>query len=661
MLLFLLCFSVLGTEVRAQAQGQQDPDDRPDPAPADTARYATLFDRIGFHPELNSRFEVNRSATTFRQGANIRRHFGATLVNSDWHAGVQSNSTQNDRRQTEGVSTTRVARSGRGEGGWKFGSKFGLNRRAVTTTFTRNVINDTKIDLVGESGALGHFTRELLGLDEAAVDWNLDGSFGALRKESVNERNDRTNPALLESADSTRADGTNWVLTSDLGIVPAEGWQLDISGGLTQGRQAYDTLLRPNADSVAVQGGTNRDRSRDLDLNAVWRPSKGQELRVRTGWDVSTSQYYSTTEKAQETTDQRVRGLEVAVLAEPLWGIATELKASSNNAVSRFALSESGASKDGHSFQGRASFTLGRPFAWFDGTEVIIEGNTGTTSTVYQDETPSFDEDVVYLKGSVKRSWRQGTSATLSATGDLSQKYYEELEGGVRQDLDRLKQRVDFALSYQLRPSVETVFSVNWAKTSTINILAARAAANVDENSISTGGRYSWTVWNDTRLTQELILNAASSTRPYNEDESSLRRTTSLRSSVQSLLAKHARLSLEHYFQFQDQGAYRIEPNGGIRRFLRDTENLTQRTEAEVRYIVRTGIEFYYRQKFEVRGTKNLIAESVNRRRTIEIKWGGDVRHNIDEDFYMDIGFDRISSTVENSYWVGSAQVSRLF
>jgi hypothetical protein len=292
---------------------------------------------------------------------------------------------------------------------------------------------------------------------------------------------------------------------------------------------------------------------------------------------------------------------------------------------------------------------------------MIVEGNTGTTSTAYQDGTPGFDEDVVYLKGSMKRTWRRGTTATLSATGDLSQKYYQEIEGTSRQDQDRLKQRVDFGLSYELTPTVTTLFSANWAKTSTINILSDRAAANVDENSISTGGMYSWNIWRDTTISQDLILNAASSTRPYNEEESSLRRTTSLRSNIRSLLFEHARLSLEHYFQFQDQGAYRIDPGDRARRFLRDTESLTQRTEAEVRYIVRQGFEFFYRQKFEIRGSENLITNSVNRRLTTEIKWGGDFKHNIDEDFYMDLGFDRISSTVENSYWVGAAQVSRLF
>ena len=56
-----------------------------------------------------------------------------------------------------------------------------------------------------------------------------------------------------------------------------------------------------------------------------------------------------------------------------------------------------------------------------------------------------------------------------------------------------------------------------------------------------------------------------------------------------------------------------------------------------------------------------LVTGAVTKKRTTEIHWGGRVRHNIDEDFYVDIAFDRVSSTVEPSYWYGGAKVSRLF
>jgi hypothetical protein len=642
--------------------GQRDPDTIPDPVPADSTRWHGFFHRIGVHPELDSSFDVNRGATTFQQGANFQRHFGPTLVRSNWGVTVQSNETQNDRRQVSGVSSTRVARSGRAQGGWKFGSDFGLSRKGVKTTFTRNVVNETKIDLVGQSGVLGHFARERLDLEDETLSWVADGTFGAVRRDGINERNSRSDPRLLETADSTRTEGTDWNLTSDLSLTPAEAWQFEFSGGMAQGRSSYDTLLRPNPDSTAFQTGQNRDRDRDLDIKGTFRPSRGNEVRVSAGWGLSRSQYYSTTEKAQETSDGHARNLEIALLSEPLWGIKTEAKARTNTTATRFALSENGASKDGHSFDGRLSFELGDAFGWFDGVEVIGEGSAGNTITVYQEpETAGFEEDVVALKGSLKRTWSRGTAATLSASGDLSQKYYEEIPGISRQDQDRLKQRVDFGFSYQLTPSVETVSAINWAATSTVNIKADRAAANVDETSLSASGMYTWTVWNDSRLVQDLVINAASTTRPYAEDESQLRRTTSLRSAIDAALFARARLFLEHYFQFQNQGAYLVDGRSGVRRFLKDTESLTQRAEAEVKYAFWPGLELFYRQKFEIRGSKNLITEEVNERLTTEIRWGGIFRHQIDPDFMIDVDFDRISSTVENSYWVGKARVSRLF
>lgn len=641
--------------------GQRDPDSIPDPVPADSTRWHGLFHRIGLHPELDSSFDVNRSATTFQQGANFQRHFGPTLVRSNWGVTVQSNETQNDRRQVSGVSSTRVARSGRGQGGWKFGTDFGLSRKGVKTTFTRNVINETKVDLVGQSGFLGHVARDRFDLEDETLSWVADGTFGAVRRDGINERNSRSNPALLESADSTRTDGTDWELTSDLSLVPAEAWQFDLSGGLAQGRSGYDTLLRLNPDSTEFQTGQNRDRDRDLDVKGTFRPSRGNEVRIAAGWGLSRSQYYSTTEKAQETSDGHARNLELALLSEPFWGIKAEATARTNTTATRFARSENGASKDGHSFDGRVSFELNRAFGWFEGIEVIGEGNAGSTITVYQEpETAGFEEDVIALKGSLKKTWSRGTAATLSASGDLSQKFYEQIPGISKQDQDRLKQRIDFGFSYQLTPSVATVSALNWAKTSTVNIVADRAAANVDETSLSASGMYTWTVWNDSRIIQDLIINAASTTRPYAEDESQLRRTTSLRSVIDAALFARARLFLEHYFQFQDQGAYLVE-GSGIRRFLKDTESLTQRAEAEVRYAFRPGLEAFYRQKFEIRGSENVITEVVSKRLTTEIRWGGVFRHQIDPDFSFDVDFDRISSTVEASYWVGKARVSRLF
>ncbi|MEZ4650790.1 MAG: hypothetical protein R3E97_18810 [Candidatus Eisenbacteria bacterium] len=650
-----LCALVVGWAdfASAQAQGQQDPDDRPDPAPADTSRFPSLFDRIGIHPELDARFDVNRSATTYGQGANIRRHFGPTLLTSDWGVSVQSNAKQNDRRSVSGNGTTRVARHGAGGDGWKFGTEFGVDRRAVTTTYSRNVINSTGFDLVGESGFLGAAMREQLELEQETLEWRMDGKFGAVHDENVNERRSRTNPAELETADSTAAGGTNWALNSEFGLTPLDHWRIDIAGAVERGDQDRDTILRPNPDSTFVQSGVNQNRSRDLDVSMKWSPSKRNEIRFDADWTVTRNQYYSTTEKDQEVTNGNKRNLGVSVTAEPFWGIKTNLGATTGTTANWFTLAVSGASKEQTSFDGTVSWEFGRPFGWLEGIEAKIEGNTGSTTTKYQDVTAGFVEDVVYIKGLLTRSWKRGTEATLSATGDLSQKYYEQPETGALQDQDRLKQRVDFGLKYQLAPKVETLLTVNWSKSRTINIVSERAAANVDETSISTRGQYIWTLWRDTKLTQEVVVSAISSTRPYNEDESSLRRTTQLTSEVESLLWSKARVRLQHEFEFQDQGAFLINQRTGLREFFKDTEVLNQEAETEVTYTALQNLDFFYRQKFYVRGSEKLLTGAITKKRTTEIRWGGRLRHNVDEDFYVDIGFDRISSTVEPSYWIG--------
>ena len=640
---------------------QQNPDDRPDPAPADTTRYPTLFDRIRLHPELSARFDVNRSATTFGQSVDIRRHFGPTLLTSDWGVSVQSNSKQNDRRSVSGDGTTRVARHGVGLGGWKFGTEFGMDRRSVTTTYSRNVNNSTGFDLVGESGALGATVRDQFGLDEETIEWQMDGKFGAVHDENVNERRNRTDPSRIDTADSTSAGGTSWELNSDLGITPFDDWRLDIAGSLVRGDQDRDTVLRPTADSTFAQTGRNRDRDRALDVSAAWSPSKRNEIRIDADWSVSRNQYFSTTAKDQETTNGNKRNLGLSLTSEPFWGIKTNFRANTSTTSNWFTLAVSGASKEQTSYDGTMSFTFGRPFGWLEGIEASIEGNTGSTTTSYQDVTAGFVEDVVYIKGLLSRSWNRGTTATLSATGDLSQKYYEQPESGPLQDQDRLKQRIDFGLTYQLAPKVETLLMVNWAKSSTVNIVSERAAANVDETSISARGQYVWTVWRDTKITQDVVVSAISSTRPYNEAESSLRRTTQLKSDLESRLWTKARILFDHKFEFQDQGAFLVNRRTGLREFFKDTKVLNQEAEAEVQYKLLQWIDFYYRQRFYIRGSEKLVTGAVTKKRTTEIHWGGRVRHNIDEDFYVDIAFDRVSSTVEPSYWYGGAKVSRLF
>ncbi len=659
---FLLFFVLFAADLAfGQATGQVE--GPPDLVPADSTRYPTLFDRIGIHPQLTAKFQVNRGSTTFQELLKVRRHFGRVLVDSDWNVRVQRNEERNNRRQQSGKGDTRLAYAGQSLGGWTVGTAFSTGRSNSSETFSRKVKNDSAVSLTSSWSGLRLVAPDL-GVDDSFY-WDVTADLSATEETSINERFSRTSTGISD-ADSTSSDGGVLDFGTALGFVPATDWKFTAEAGWSRGTDDFSTRLEEaSGDSslVSFLDGTNRDRARDLRIASGWRRDQNRFFEIGAYWARSVTQDFSSAEEQQDTRTAVERSFSLDTKGEPYFGIGLDFSANLRRIGSTFDLSDNGSGSDGWDTRLIASYVLGPAWSMLDGVELEFDGGLEERDyTADSVNSPDYTQETISIKGTVRKSWRRNVSLSMSASGELEQSFYED-----DKDRDEVENRVEALFTYALGERFSNTdefvptLHFNYRRNQTIAIAAARANGNTDQTSITAGGRYTWTFNPRLELSQDITVTANSSTLPFDEDRSKLTRTSQLRSTLNARLGERILMSFDHDFRARDSGAFRIDPEDGIRKYIQDTKGIQQVLNNEIRLAVHASVDLFYNQRYQFDTNKNLVSGAVNRDPRTEITWGGVFRHYFSADSSLNVDLKRLSSTREESDWRGQASVSRIF
>lgn len=628
-------------------------------AGADTMHTGGLFDRLGFHPQLGSKYTVNRTSTTFGENAAIQQNYGALVLKSRWNVDVTKNSAQANRRQQTGRGQTSLAYDVTDFGGWSFGSELDFNRSHIKSDVNRQIRQDDRLGIFVTTEAFGTALQNQLGLAEGVLAWSTTGRIDGTQSNAINQSRNRTT-RILTNADSTDASGMARAFDSELNVNPTAALSFRMTAGISRANEDFETDRPLEPDSTRFVSGENEDESDAYVVTGTYAPNNDTNIGFSATSTKTRLQEYSTTQRAQDTRVGRDEGLSFQIQGKPLWGVELGLDSKVRRIRTSYDLSDQGVGKTSRDLDGNMLVVFGPRFGFFAETEMEVIAGIGRSENVF-DNTTDFDEDGVNIRMVLRRNFGRRLRATLSGDGDLKQTYYHAQEGQVRDDRDVLRRTLDTSWTFAASPTLNTSLTMQWDERQTINISERKSSANSVETVLSVRASYDWNIRPTTKLLQRVTVNANSSTFAFDENKSNLFRQSQLETELTTLLSSRANLRFDHEFRFRDSGAFTSLGPGRGRGYAKDTDEVQQILEAETSYQVIPSLKAFYRQRYDVRDVTQIVDGTTSQRDLLESIWGVDVKHTFAKDLMFTLKLERVSSSNEPSYWKGQASANRTF
>ncbi|MBD3237357.1 MAG: hypothetical protein GF330_11675 [Candidatus Eisenbacteria bacterium] len=605
------------------------------------AQAGTLLDRLGLDSVYQSRYEVTRRETEWRQSLDLDR--GTDLSNLS--AKLQSKNREDESRNDFEEALSRIdVRYGRT---LSFGEAFldGRSRRHWTqTSRSRTDIEENTFDL-GQN-------LPLLQRESGGIGLDLRG--GWIQEKEVRQQFRR---GLI--VDSTLATG--WSGQAEL----RGAWEPDATLSWNS-RISFDGSLQSSSsihnerDEEGILTDTEQleatDHAQDLSARSdlVWARYEALKVAISTSLTEGFTQFYQPTQRAQETQSisRRSNSLNLEGQLGTLLGYGVDY----SNDVTEFDYDVQ--DKDRLDRDQRVLLRGSH-----DLTLPILRGATVKASAGFSSGRRSLQNTTAYdtrgksLEGELQKQFGEQITMGLRMLVDLTQDFYDD------GSLDRDQLRTDVALAAAYTPSQRFTATLGYTTNNreVVNIAADRASQNQKRENYQITAGYTATLLEALSLRQNFLIGADYTYYVFNEDENTLTRTNRVTTKVDAGLWKRAGLRLEHIFHRTDSGAYRYPEGGGTRAYTKSSDRLRQYIKAEVDFDLSRAIRLRATETYDLNYRTSLANDQTTLRDKLTFSGFVGVQHEFSGGLTVRSSFEHTSSTQEDDFWNILAEVQKRF
>lgn len=608
---------------------------------ATPAAAESLLERLGLESVYQSKYEVTRRETEWRQSIDLDR--GTTLSNLT--AKLQSKNREDESRNDFKEALNRIdLRYGRT---LSFGEAFldGRSRRHWTeTSRSRTDIEENALYL---GQAVPVLQRETMLLD-------LDFRGGWIQEKEVKQQ---FRHGLI--VDSTLATG--WSSKVDLRGVWEPNATLSWSSGVS-----FD-------GSIQESNSIHRERDEEglvTDLEELDATDRAQTLVARTdlnwiGYDafkvgVATSvsdgytQFYQPTARTQETQSisRRSSSLNVEGQLTPTLDYGIDY----SNDVTEFSydVQDKDRLDRDQRLMLRGRHELGLP---------LLRGATAKVSAGFSEGRRSLQNTTAYdtrgktVEGELQKPIGEQFTLGLRMLINLTQDFYDD--GSL--DRDQLRTDVALAAAYFPSPGFTATMGFTTNNREVVNIAADRAAQNQKRENYQVTAGYSASLPANVSLRQNFLIGADYTYYVFNEDENTLTRTNRVTTKISAALWDRAGLRLEHIFHRTDSGAYRFPADGQSRVFTKSSDRLRQYIKAEVEYDLSRMIRVRATETYDLNYRTNLASGQTTLRDKLTFSGRVEIQRDLSGGLTLRASVEHTSSTQEDEFWNVLADVQKTF
>jgi len=386
---------------------------------------------------------------------------------------------------------------------------------------------------------------------------------------------------------SVSNEGSQQDIAASLQYSPTE----DLSASVSY--NARRLLLDSQVDSsgTAVFSSTDRTFSQDLGVSIKYDMLPGIKISIDASQGDNEKQNPDPNRKQQETENKTSRRAGVSASFDLVKWASWSTSIDFSESQARFALqSDRNNAVRNSSLKGSAKLLPWR------GATVNLGGTREIRRSEY--ETPDTGHDI-HKSVSFKLSQNLGRKADMDLTAlvDLVSVFYDDKEENPK-DRDRLNRRLSSSLNYRPWDNAKTRLAGEYSQDGTIYIKEERSASNRTNRKYRLSGDYDITTYYNVSLSQNYDISAVYSSYEYDEANNSLVRNSNLTTQFRVPLGRRIRISVNHRYQFQDQGNYSEED--GKRLYARSSEKETHSMSLTCRYNPVKSLTLVARQSYRI-------------------------------------------------------------
>jgi len=474
----------------------------------------------------------------------------------------------------------------------RISSKVRLNLGATLHTQENTTLNRSNSS-DGTSASLKYTLNEDIGFSlryNSAVTgyrYNLKISEPAERRRKQNVSVSADFDRQITSALSFRLGTSAGTTQNSYASVSNEGSQQDIAASLSYSPaedltasvsyNAKRLLLDSEVDSSGTAVFSSKDRtfSQDLGVSVKYNMLPGIKINIDASQADNEKQNPDPNRKQQETENKTSRRAGVSASFDLLGWATWSTSVDFSESEATFALQ----SNRNNAIRSSSLKGSAKVLPW-RGATVNLGGTREITRSKY--ETPDTGSDIhKSLSFKLSQDLGQKADADLTALIDLVSVFYDDKEENPK-DRDRLNSRISSSLSYQPWGNVKTRLAGEFSEDKTVYISEERSASNRTNRKYRLSGDFDITTYYSVTLSQNYDISAVYSSYDYDESGNTLVRNSNLTTQLRLPLTRKVRITINHRYQFQDQGGYSEE--GGKRLYARSSEKETHSMGLACRY-----------------------------------------------------------------------------
>ena len=471
------------------------------------------------------------------------------------------------------------------------------------TTLNRSDSNDgTTANLKYQlSDAIGFSLRYNSGV--TAYRYNLEKTTPAEKRRKQNVSVSADFSKNLTSAINVRFRTSAGTTQNSYASVSNSGSQHDLSAGLNfnpmdnlRASVSYNAkrlLLDSQVDSSGTSVFSSNDRTfaQDLGLSVKYDVLPGVKMSVDASQTDNEKQNPDPVRKQQETENRTSRKVSVSTSFDLVswvdWSISGDLSESS----ARFLLMS-----DRDNLIKNSNMKASARVTPWRGATVNLGGTLEKTRSEYRNPETGRD---VHKSVSLKLSQNLGPKADIDFTtlSDIASVFYDDKVENPK-DRDRLNNRVSMNLNYRPASKIKTGIGAEYSDDQTRYISAERSASNRTNRRYRLTGDYEITTFRKITVSQDYDISAVYAFYQFTEENNTLVRNSNVRTQFKIPLTPHFDVSLNHNYQFQDQGKY--SERGGRGFYARSSEKQTNVMGLVCRYAPVRSLNVVVRQTYRI-------------------------------------------------------------
>jgi hypothetical protein len=594
----------------------------------------------GFHPNYTTKYDINRETQTWSQTLTFQLKVQDVDLNSSTTISIGKD-TSLDRDQRNNQTTLSL--------GYNFNPDLTLSgQMGITRNLTEDSRSRSVLDSDRFTGKLQY--RRVL---PAAVNGVFAVDFGT-------QQDTRESSLLGQGRESTGPFGQ---VTADFDFTGAfVNWTTQTRYRNSQQR------------SVELETGTvTNDRNRDADLGMTFNLTvPGLDtfaLTLQRNESKAQQPFLQGGLASQDNIRNINRGFTVDAGVSP-WS-ALELKVNAgfrNNDVNREIDTQRSQESIDSSFNGDLAWVLP------DSSRLTAKLDFGRQRSVYDDTTRvtlNGNTETRAFGGTYVRSL--GQRADFNASGSYQIQSYL-FDDTVNNTDDRDVVRADLAGTANYSPwyKIDTMLRLSFEHNQTIFIDGSKSSGNSTQQTyvINPVFIYQITPW--LLFREDASAVAVARVFDFNEDNNKLNRSTDFRTSIESQLHRRLDMTLRHVHRTILDGSYALDPEDGVRKFSKSSEQVTQDLTLRLDYVPMSGSSLYFRTFKQFRDTISRVVQGgdfvdvTTTSEFTEIELGGTLNYTLRNGLSTAFKLRRLQnwtkgSNTRTNYFVGDLTITYKF